>query len=120
MLYRIAADLVMALHLAYIVFVVVGGLLALRWPRAAWAHVPAAAWGALVVLFGWVCPLTPLEIRLRREAGFEGYAGGFIEHYVFPVIYPEGLTREIQMLLGAAVLLVNAIVYTLVWRARRG
>src|SRR5687768_10996929 len=104
----ILADLLVALHLAFVVFVVAGGLLALRWPKAAWLHLPAAVWGAVVEITGWICPLTPLENVLRRRAGLEVYTGDFVGRYLLPVLYPEGLTREIQLLLGAAVVLLNA------------
>lgn len=120
MIYGLLADLVLLVHLAFVVFVVLGGFLALRWPKAAWAHLPAAAWGALIEFRGWVCPLTPLENRLRSLAGEAGYAGGFIEHYVVEVLYPAGLTRGIQVGLGVAVVLVNAAVYALVLRRHRG
>ncbi|MEM1044124.1 MAG: DUF2784 domain-containing protein [Bacteroidota bacterium] len=119
MLYRLLADAVLVLHLGFVVFVVLGGLLVWRWPRVAWAHVPAAAWGALVVLAGWVCPLTPLENYLRRLGGEAGYAGGFVERYVLAVLYPSGLTREGQIALGALVLAVNAAVYGRMWWQRR-
>ena len=120
MIYGFLADLVLVVHLAFVVFVVVGGLFALRWPRAAWIHLPAAAWGALIEFAGWVCPLTPLENRLRALAGRAGYAGGFIEHYVVPILYPGALTREIQIGLGVAVVLLNAAVYAVVLRRHRG
>lgn len=119
MLERIAADLLVALHLAFILFVLLGGILALRWRRAPWLHVPAAAWGALVTLRGWICPLTPLELHLRRAAGDQGYDAGFVEHYLLPIVYPEALTREIQIGLGIAVCVVNAGIYAVVWRWRR-
>jgi hypothetical protein len=119
MAHRIAADFVVALHLAFIVFVLLGGLLTLRWRLAPWLHLPAAAWGALVEIFGWICPLTPLEIRLRRAAGEDGYAGGFIEHHLLPIVYPEALTRELQVGLGLALCIVNIVIYSLVCRLRR-
>lgn len=120
MIARVAADLVVAAHFAFIVFVVVGGFLTWRWPRLAWIHVPVAAWGALIEFAGWICPLTPLENALRRAAGDAGYTGGFIEHYLIPVIYPAGLTRGLQLALGAAVLVLNAAAYGgLLWRSRR-
>lgn len=105
------ADLVVALHAGFVLFVVFGGLLALRWPRAAWVHLPAAAWGVAIELGGWMCPLTPLENRLRETAYEPGYSGDFVARYVFPVLYPEGLTREIQILLGLGVLALNAVIY---------
>jgi len=118
MLYRLAADAVLAAHLAFVLFVVCGGLLVLRTPRLAWLHLPAVAWGAFVELSGSICPLTPLEVTLRRGAGEAGYGGDFIEHYLAALIYPAGLTRELQMALGAAALLLNLIVYFVLWRRR--
>jgi hypothetical protein len=112
------ADLVVLLHLAFVAFAALGGLLALRWPRAAWVHLPCAAWGVLIELFGWGCPLTPLEVHLRRLAGQEGYAGGFLEHYVLPVLYPAGLTRSGQVVLAVMLLAFNAAAYAAVWRRR--
>ncbi len=89
-----------------------------RWKRLAWLHVPAFAWAALIEFRGWICPLTPLEKRLRQLGGEAGYAGGFVEHYLLPLLYPSGLTRELQILLGAFVLLVNVVLYTwILWRA---
>jgi hypothetical protein len=120
MLYRLLADAVLSLHLFFILFVVFGGLLALRWRRAMYLHLPAAIWGALIEFMGWTCPLTPWENRLRRLAGDEGYAGGFIEHYLLPLVYPDGLTREIQIILGVAVLVANVAIYAaIIWRHRR-
>ncbi|THF61125.1 DUF2784 domain-containing protein [Pseudothauera nasutitermitis] len=116
---RLIADLLLMLHLAFIVFVVCGGLLALRWPRAAWAHLPAAAWGAVVELGGFICPLTPLEDRYRRLAGQAGIDGGFIEHYLLPLIYPAGLTREIQIGLGLFVVVLNLALYLWAWHRYR-
>ena len=119
MLARLGADLVVAIHFAFILFVVGGGLLVLRYPRLAWVHVPAAAWGAGIVLVGGICPLTPLENALRRAAGQAGYDSGFIEHYLLPVIYPAGLTSAVGLVLGLGVLLVNGALYALLWRRRR-
>jgi hypothetical protein len=119
MLYRFLADLVVVLHLAFVLFVVLGGLLALRWPRAAWFHLPAAVWGAGIEFVQGVCPLTPLENHLRRLGGESGYSGGFVEHYVLPVLYPADLNREVQLGLGIFVLLLNLSVYAVVWRRRR-
>jgi hypothetical protein len=117
---RIAADIVVVIHLAFIVFVVCGGLLVLRWPRLAWVHLPAAVWGVAIEFGGWICPLTPLENTLRRAAGDEGYASSFIERYVVPVVYPAGLDREAQFILGGLVLAVNVALYAavIVERAR--
>jgi hypothetical protein len=111
-----AADLVLIAHLAFVAFVAAGGLLVLRWPWLAWLHVPVAIWGAAVELGGWICPLTPLENRLRAAGGEAGYAGGFIEHYLVPIVYPSGLTRGHQLALGAAVVVVNLAVYGVVLR----
>lgn len=120
MSYATAADLLIGLHLCFILFVAVGGLLALRWPRLVWAHLPAAIWGASIALGGWICPLTPLENSLRRSAGEAGYTGGFIEHYLVPLVYPQGLTREMQIGMGIAILAVNALAYgALIVRHRR-
>jgi hypothetical protein len=113
MLYGLLADLVLVAHLAFVGFVVLGGFLVLRWRRLAWIHVPVALWGAAIVLTGFTCPLTPLENRLQQLGGRAGYQGGFIEHYVTAVLYPDGLTRQAQLVLGAAVLTLNLVVY---WR----
>jgi len=118
-LYRLLADLVVILHFAFVLFVVFGGLFALRWPRAAWIHLPTALWGAGIEFVQGICPLTPLENRLRRLGGEAGYTGGFVERYVTAVLYPEGLTREVQLVLGGLVILVNVAVYAAVWRRRR-
>lgn len=114
MSHEIAADLVVLLHFAFILFVVLGGFFALKWRRLAWVHVPAALWGALIEFTGWICPLTPLENLLRKAGGAQGYASGFIEYYLLPLIYPAELTREIQLALGLGVLLLNGLVYS-VW-----
>jgi hypothetical protein len=116
---RVLADVTVVVHLAFVVFVMLGGLLALRWPALAWLHLPAAAWGAWVEFAGWLCPLTPLENWLRREAGEPAYTSGFVEHYLLPLLYPASLSREVQLALGASVLLVNALVYAAVL-LRRG
>jgi hypothetical protein len=116
--YSALADLVLITHFAFVAFVALGGLLVLRWPRVAWAHVPAAAWGIAIEFAGWVCPLTPVENRLRELAGESTYGGDFIARYLLPVIYPDGLTREMQMVLGTAALLGNAVIYLVVWRRR--
>jgi hypothetical protein len=122
---RLVADIIVVAHLAFVAFVVAGGLLLLRWPRLAWLHLPAAAWGAYAELTATVCPLTPLENHFRHRAGTGGgggggYEGGFVEHYVMPVLYPAGLTPEHQVWLGVLVVGLNAIAYgALVVRARR-
>ena len=118
MLYRLLADATVVLHLVFVVFVVAGGLLVLRWPRAAWLHVPAAAWGALIEFAGWICPLTPLENWLRRQGGQVAYSTSFVEHYLIPILYPQSLTHEMQWILGGFVLVVNVAVYAIVLRRR--
>ena len=112
------ADLLVLVHLAFVGFVVLGGLLVLRWPRAAWAHLPAAAWGAAIEFTGWICPLTPLENELRARGGADPYTGDFVARYLMPVLYPEGLTRNAQLGLGALVLVLNAAIYVYVVRRR--
>ena len=119
MVYRGLADLTLVVHLAFILFVVFGGFIALRRPRVAWVHIPVALYGATIEFLGFICPLTPLEIWLRQRGGESGYAGGFIEHYITAAIYPTGLTREIQIALGIGVLLINVIVYAIWLRRRR-
>ena len=121
---RCIADAVLALHLAFILFVALGALAVVRWPRLVWLHLPAVAWGACVEitgrLFSLTCPLTPFENRLRALGGDSPYAGDFIAHYLLPVIYPQGLTRELQLALGIAVPVLNAAAYGFVyWRRRR-
>lgn len=116
MIFTLLADLVVLLHLAFIVFVVAGGFLALRWRRLVWAHLPAAVWGAAIEIGGWVCPLTPFENWLRRRGDASAYAGGFIEHYVVPVIYPPGLARPDQLALGVVIVLLNVVAYGLFLR----
>jgi hypothetical protein len=110
-IYRLLADLSVLVHGAFVVFVVLGGLLVVWKPRLAWAHVPAAVWGAWVEFGGKICPLTPLENHLRHLAGERGYWGGFIEHYLIPLMYPEGLTRDNQLVLGVLVVVINVAVY---------
>ena len=116
MLYRLAADLVVLIHLGFILFVVLGGLLVLWRRRWAWIHLPAVVWGTLILLAGWICPLTPLENSLRRANGVAQYSGGFIDHHIVPIIYPPGLTRSCQITLGIGVLAVNLVLYGLVVR----
>jgi hypothetical protein len=118
-LYRLLADVVVLLHFGFIVFAAIGAVLLLRWPRLIWIHLPAAAWASTVVLFGWICPLTPLEILLREAAGHEGYDGSFIERYILILIYPPGLTRSVQVLLGSGVVLLNVALYSWwLWQRR--
>jgi hypothetical protein len=115
---QLLADLVLAAHAAFIAFVALGGLLVARWPKLAWLHLPVVAWGAGISFAGAICPLTPLENALREAAGIGGYAGGFIEHYLLAFVYPDGLTRGVQIGLGIAALAVNAAAYAWAWRRR--
>ena len=118
--YGLLADAVLLAHAGFVAFVMLGGLLVLRWPRLAWMHLPVVAWGAGIEFTGGICPLTPLENQLRALAHQQGYAGGFVEHYVFGLLYPEGLTRNLQLGLGLLVIVVNVIVYTWIWHRHRG
>ena len=111
MLYSISADLLVILHLLFIIFVLLGGLLVARWHWLVLLHIPAAVWGALIEYQGWICPLTPMENQLRHAAGEEGYSGGFVEHYILPIIYPDYLTRDIQIGMGTVVIVFNLLVY---------
>jgi hypothetical protein len=111
MIYGWLADAVFALHLGFIAFAVLGAFCVLRHPRLAWLHLPAALWAVLIELFGWICPLTPLENALLERAGDTGYGGGFVAHYLVPLIYPAGLTPRIQLALGLAVLALNGALY---------
>lgn len=118
---RWLADVVVGIHAGFIVFVVTGGLATVRWPRLMGAHLGCAAWGALVELMGWTCPLTPLENRLRARAGMMAYEESFVERYLIPLIYPATLTREMQVVLGLGVVVLNAAIYAWVkpWRRLR-
>lgn len=116
MLYSAGAVGVGLLHLAFIVFVVLGGLLLLRWPKLVWIHFPAAVWGVLIEFAGWYCPLTTTENWLLRKAGRAGYTGGFVSHYIFGIIYPAGLTRPMEIAIGLVVLVLNVSVYAKLWR----
>lgn len=120
MIFSVLADLVLVIHLAFVAFVAAGGLLVWRWPRLAWLHVPAVVWGIWIEASGSICPLTPLENSLRHRGGEAGYSGGFIDHYITSLIYPEGLTRNIQFAIGGCVLLLNLVLYfVLIRRLRR-
>ena len=120
MLYAILADLVLLIHLSFVLFVVGGGLLVLKQPQVAWLHMPAVVWGALIEFTGWICPLTPLENRLLMQSGTSAYEGDFIGRYVLPILYPAGLTRQMQLALGLLVVFINAGAYGwLVLRTRR-
>jgi len=116
MTYNLAAYAVAALHIAFILFVIFGGFLVWKWPRLIWVHIPAAVWGVLVELAGWYCPLTHWENHFLREAGRAGYQGGFVNHYLMPLIYPPGLTRGMEIVLGLLVLAINAGAYVRVFR----
>lgn len=118
MVHRALADLVLLVHLAFIAFVLAGGLLAMRWRWAPILHLPAALWGVFIELSGGPCPLTPIENALRNAADASGYSGGFVEHYLVPAIYPAALSQPLQILLAGLVVLANAAVYRVVWRRR--
>ncbi len=111
MSYSFLADLVVISHFAFILFVVFGGLFVFKWPRVGYLHIPAVVWGGLIEIQGWLCPLTPIENRLRQAAGVTAYKDGFIEHYLIPVIYPTELTQEDQFFLGLSVFILNGIIY---------
>ncbi len=120
--YLLLADLVLVVHLLFVLFVVFGGLLVLRWHRLAWLHLPALGWGLWIEFSGTLCPLTPLEIHLRRLAGADPYEGGFIAHYIVPIVYPPGLTAETQWWIGLGLLGLNLAIYGWLgfWRWRKG
>lgn len=111
MIWQLLASAVAVLHLAFILFVVFGGFAVLRWPKLAWVHLPAAAWGVMIELAHWWCPLTKWENYCLREAGRAGYDGGFVAHYIFAVVYPDGLTRGMEIAIGAFVLALNGAIY---------
>ncbi len=111
MIAGIIADIIVLVHLAFIVFVALGGFLVNKWRKIAFLHLPCASWGVLISFGGWICPLTPLEIHFRHLAGQAGYSGGFIDHYIMPLIYPAGLTRGMQIALGVIILAVNLWAY---------
>jgi nitrate reductase gamma subunit len=111
LIYRALADLVLVVHLTFVLFVVLGGLLVLRWPWVAFLHIPTAIWGVLIEYSGWICPLTPLENSFRARGGEAGYSGGFIQHYIQPLLYPAGLTRGTQIVLGSLALILNLAAY---------
>jgi hypothetical protein len=119
MLFNAIANLLVIAHFLFVLFVILGGLLLFRWPGIAFVHLPATAWGVMIELNNWICPLTPFEQSMRRAAGEKGYTGGFIDHYITPLIYPEGLTPEIQWMLGGGVVLMNAAIYGIWWLKRK-
>jgi hypothetical protein len=112
------ADLLVVAHLLFVAFVMVGGVFLIRSPRVIWLHLPAAAWGAYIEFSGGICPLTPLENHLRFQAGQDGYSGGFVDHYLLPILYPENLALPVQQVLGGLVILVNLGMYAWVFWAR--
>ena len=115
---RVLATAVVVVHMAFVVFVVAGGLFALRWPRLAWLHLPAALWGAMIALAGWICPLTPFENWLRVRGGAARYDTGFLERYLLPILYPGAMTRGLQIATGVIVVVINLLVYWRVFRRR--
>ena len=117
-MYPFLADLVLVVHLAFVVFVLCGGLLVLRWRWITWLHLPAAVWGAVVEFTGWICPLTPLENWFRGQDGETSYSSDFMAQYLLPVLYPGNLTRGLQLLLGTGVVVLNAAVYWCLWQTR--
>jgi Protein of Unknown function (DUF2784) len=119
MIYRLGADGVLIAHLAFVLFVVLGALLVLRWPRLMYLHIPAVVWGGIVEFIGMICPLTPLEVRLRQLSGDAGYKGGFIEHYIVALLYPSGLTRTVQIVLGFLAVVPNVAIYSLLLLRRK-
>jgi Protein of Unknown function (DUF2784) len=117
--YQFLADMVLLAHLVFVVFVLLGGLLLLRWPRLIWLHIPAMMWTVFVEVTAWVCPLTPLENYFRELAGGNVYQGEFIARYLLPLFYPAGLTPAIQLLLAGVVIVFNTIIYTVMIRVRK-
>lgn len=117
--YKFLADLVLLIHFTFILFVVFGGFAVLKFRRIIYYHIPAALWGAIIEITGWICPLTPLEIELRVRAGSGFRTGGFIDHYLTPIVYPPGLTWQLQYYLAAGVIIINAAAYYIVWKKLR-
>ena len=120
MIYRILAAVVVLIHASFVVFVLFGGFVVIRWRWISWLHVPAVTWGALIELLGWPCPLTPLENVLRSQAGEATYSAGFIDHYVVRALYPPGLTRSVQVMIGVLVIIVNVVAYAIIVRRQQG
>ena len=115
----IAADAIVLLHFAFVLFVLLGGVLLLWWRKLVWVHLPAVIWGVVIEFAGWICPLTPYENSLREQAGLEMYDGDFVMRYIMPVLYPEDLTRPVQIVLGLVVLIINIICYYYVFRIKK-
>ncbi len=113
MFYWIAANLLVVVHLGFICFVLIGGFLVLRWRWLVFLHIPAVVWGVLIEYRGWLCPLTPWEQQLRQAGGMAGYSGGFIEHYLLPILYPAYVSRDVQLILGTFVIVINLAIYGL-------
>ena len=105
------ADITVIIHFAFVLFVLFGALLLLKWPRLIWAHLPCLIWGLIVEFTGWLCPLTPLENHFRAAAGLELYSGDFVMQYIMPVLYPQNLTRDLQIIFGLIVLVLNTVIY---------
>jgi len=112
------ADIVVITHALFIVFVIFGGFIVLKWHKVMWLHIPCAIWGVLIEFFGWICPLTHLENYYRELGNASHYESSFIQHYLLPIIYPPGLTTGVQILLGVIVIVINLAVYGIVWRYR--
>ena len=119
MVYNYLADLVVLLHALFVLFVLLGGFLVHWRPVIAWGHIPAVIWAASIEFLGWICPLTPMENMLRNKGGGTGYATGFIEHYIMPLLYPAALTRNMQIGFGLTVLGLNLVIYLRVWQKIR-
>ncbi|MGD9174725.1 MAG: DUF2784 domain-containing protein [Desulfobacterales bacterium] len=121
MAYHLLADGVLGIHFSFVVFAMLGALLLIRWPRIVWGHLPAVAWAAWIEFSGNICPLTPLENALRIRGGGSGYVGDFVGHYILGLLYPDGLTRRIQIVFGALVLVINMAIYGYVffWRKKK-
>jgi hypothetical protein len=116
MIYLLLADFAVVVHALFVLFVVGGGLAVLRWPRLAWLHLPAAVWGGVIEIKGWICPLTHLENHFRHLGGEAGYAGSFVAQYIEPILYPSGLTARAQIFIGLGVLALNAVLYVRLWQ----
>ena len=116
----LTADSIVLIHFAFILFVILGGFLALKWRRFIWLHLPAVLWGVIIEFSGWICPLTTLENKLYQSKDARTYSNGFIEHYIIPVIYPEQLTQNIQIILGVILMVINLFIYTLIYKKWAG
>lgn len=119
MVFQLLADMVLGAHFLFVVFAMLGALLLIRWPWVIWGHLPAVGWAAWIEFSGKICPLTPLENALRIRGGGSGYAGDFVGHYILGLLYPDGLTRRIQIVLGALVLVINLAIYGYVFLLRK-